>query len=688
MFSSHRDAPDRASGAPHRQNTTKGVKSTRSWGRALLATVMAAGALVVAAPGGALAAQPVDLGDAEPFAVLAATSVTNTNLTTVTGDLGISPGSTLTGFPPGVVNGTRHLGNATSAAAMTDADAVYTELDGRATTATIPTQLGGTTRGPGVYEPSGGSFAIGGTLTLDAQGDPDAVFVFRAPTLSVAQVGNVALARGAQPDNVFWQIIGNASVGMWATFRGTVLAQGSIAVAWGADVRGRLFSLDSSIGFTGTDGIPHTRVSLPDDPPTTTALTSSPDPSWKGQPVTLTATVEPVSGDVVPFGEVVFKDGSTVLGSAFHSSDGPAVFTTTTLPGGDRELTAVYLGGDTFDNEALIHFAPSTSPEVSHFVEDSLWNGQATPAVAAQPDAQPVTVGVKFRASTKGTVSGVRFYKGAQNTGTHVGSLWSASGDLLANATFTGETASGWQEVAFSTPVEISANTTYVASYHTTAGHYSITRPGFGSAVTNGPLTALANGTDGGNGVYTYGSSNAFPTSTYQATNYWVDVVFQPSDSLWNKAAVPAVPSNPDGQPITIGTKFQASTGGQVYGVRFFKGSQNTGTHVASLWSGSGELLASTPFVHETASGWQEVNFPTPVTITGNTTYIAAYHTTSGFYSVTRPYFTSAYVNSPLTAPAHSTSGGNGVFSYGASATFPTSSYQATNYWVDVIFRP
>lgn len=687
MFSSHRDAPDRAAGASHRHIIPKrGKIGRRSWGRALVATVLTAGALV-AAPGGARAAQPVDLGDAEPFAVLAATSVSNTNLTTVTGNLGISPGSTLTGFPPGVVNGTRHLGNATSAAAMADAEAVDTELAGRATTATIAPQLGGTTRGPGVYQSTSGAFSLNGTLTLDAQGDPDAVFVFRASTLTVAQVGNVALARGAQPDNVFWQVGGNASIGMFATFRGTVLAQGSIAVAWGADVDGRLFALDSSITITGTDGTPHTRISLPDDPPTTTTLTSSPDPSWKGQPVTLTATVQPVSGDVVPFGEVVFKDGSRVLGSAYHSSEGPAVFTTTTLPGGQRDLTAVYLGGDTFDGEALIHFAPSISPEVSHFVEDSLWNRQATPAVVSQPDGQPVTLGVKFRSETKGTVSGVRFYKGPQNTGTHVGSLWSSSGDLLATATFTGETASGWQEVAFPVPVEISANTTYVASYHTTAGRYSINRPGFGGPVSNGPLTAPSSGAVGGNGVYTYGAGNAFPTQTYQATNYWVDVVFQPSDSLWNKAATPADPSNPDNQPITVGTKFEASTSGDVYGIRFYKGPQNTGTHVASLWSATGDLLASTPFVHETATGWQEVNFPTPVPITAGTTYIAAYHTTSGFYSTTRPYFTSAYVNSPLTALAHS-AGGNGVYSYGSSSTFPTSSYQATNYWVDVIFRP
>ncbi|WP_162795110.1 DUF4082 domain-containing protein [Nonomuraea lactucae] len=652
----------------------------------MLATLLAAGALVTGS-GGVQAAQPIDLGDAEPFAVLAETSVSNTNLTTVTGNLGISPGSTLTGFPPGIVNGTRHLGNATAAAAKADADGVYTYLSGLTGTATVAPQLGGTTRGPGVYTSTTGSFAINGTLTLDAQGDPDAVFVFRASSLTVAQVGNVNLVRGAQQDNIFWQLSGATSIGMWATFRGNVVAQGGVSVAWGAFVDGRLFSLDDSITITGTDGTPHTRISLPDDPPTTTTLTTSPDPSWKGEPITLTATVEPVSGSVVPFGEVVFKDGDTVLGSAFHSSEGPAVFTATTLPGGDRQLTAVYLGGDTFDGEELIHFAPSVSPPVTHTVEDSLWNEQVTPAVQSQPDTQAVTVGVKFRAAQKGTISGVRFFKGAQNTGTHVGSLWSAGGSLLASATFTGETASGWQEVTFSTPVEISANTTYVASYHTTSGRYSVNRPYFTSSFANGPLTALANGTDGGNGVYSYGASNSFPDNSYQASNYWVDVVFQPSDSLWNKAASPAVPSSSDDQAVTVGVKFQSSVSGQVYGVRFFKGALNTGAHVASLWSGSGELLASTPFVSETASGWQEVNFPTPVTINANTTYVAAYHTTSGNYSITRPYFTSAYTNSPLTALAHATSGGNGVFAYGASSSFPTSSFQATNYWVDVIFR-
>ncbi|MCO6008571.1 DUF4082 domain-containing protein, partial [Actinoallomurus purpureus] len=97
-------------------------------------------------------------------------------------------------------------------------------------------------------------------------------------------------------------------------------------------------------------------------------------------------------------------------------------------------------------------------------------------------------------------------------------------------------------------------------------------------------------------------------------------------------------------------------------------------------------LLASATFTGESASGWQQVNFSTPVAVTANTTYVASYFTSSGYYSVTRPYFTSAYINSPLTALASADSGGNGVYAYGATNTFPTGAFQSTNYWVDVAF--
>ncbi len=151
----------------------------------------------------------------------------------------------------------------------------------------------------------------------------------------------------------------------------------------------------------------------------------------------------------------------------------------------------------------------------------SVWQNAAPSGAVDAADTSAVNLGVQFRASSSGFVTGVRFYKEVDNTGSHIGSLWSSTGTLLAWGTFSGESASGWQELAFSSPVAITANTTYVVSYHTDAGHYALTSNGLASAVTNGPLTALASG-----GVYAYGSANAFPSNTFNASNYWVDVVY------------------------------------------------------------------------------------------------------------------------------------------------------------------
>ena len=157
----------------------------------------------------------------------------------------------------------------------------------------------------------------------------------------------------------------------------------------------------------------------------------------------------------------------------------------------------------------------------------TIWNSATTPANITG-DAQAVELGVKFRADVNGVVNGVRFYKGSTNTGTHVAHLWSATGTLLATATFTNETASGWQQVMFATPVAITANTTYVVSYHTDAGNYALNGGYFvGGGVDSPPLHALGNGVDGANAVFVYGAS-AFPRQTSNGNNYWVDVVFTP----------------------------------------------------------------------------------------------------------------------------------------------------------------
>jgi len=157
----------------------------------------------------------------------------------------------------------------------------------------------------------------------------------------------------------------------------------------------------------------------------------------------------------------------------------------------------------------------------------TIWPSTTVPSVAdAGPDS-PVELGVSFKSDTNGYIIGIRFYKSSANTGAHVGNLWSSAGALLASATSTGETASGWQQVNFAKPVAITANTVYVASYHTTIGHYSDTNNFFAtSGVNNAPLHALANTSSTHDGPFCYGSNSCFPTSTYSSSNYWVDVAF------------------------------------------------------------------------------------------------------------------------------------------------------------------
>jgi hypothetical protein len=156
----------------------------------------------------------------------------------------------------------------------------------------------------------------------------------------------------------------------------------------------------------------------------------------------------------------------------------------------------------------------------------SIWPTNPTPTTVTNNDSSAVELGVKFRSDVAGSVTGIRFYKGPQNLGTHTGTLWSNTGLQMATATFSAESASGWQQVTFGSPVNVTANTTYVASYYAPVGRYSSNNNYF-TANTGGdtPVHGLRGSTNGGNGVYKYGASG-FPTSNYNNTNYWVDVIF------------------------------------------------------------------------------------------------------------------------------------------------------------------
>jgi hypothetical protein len=420
----------------------------------------------------------------------------------------------------------------------------------------------------------------------------------------------------------------------------------------------------------------------------------------------------------------------------------------------------------------------------------AVWPDVAPSGVSDATDAGSENLGVKFTPTNNGSITGIRFYKLSDNVGTHTGYLWSSTGTLLASGTFSNESTQGWEQLTFTSPVSVTAGTTYIASYSTSAFHYSYTPNGLSSPVVSGPLKTLASG-----GVYQYGAAGTFPANS-GSTNYWVDVTFTtpsgtysptvasvtpgsgssgnpvttapvatfsqavvpssvsftlkdsggstaagsvsfdstdtiatftPSGALkpdttytatvsgaqtssgatmataytWTfttagaqcpcsvfpSSAQPAVASSGDTSPGNLGVQFTPSVNGWVAGIRFYKGSGNNGTHVGELWTSSGTLLGQVTFTSESASGWQEADFSSPIAVTAGTTYIASYYDPDGDYSYTAAGFSSAVTNGPLTAPASSSvSPGNGLFNYGTSPSFPTGTYNANNYWVDVDF--
>jgi hypothetical protein len=219
----------------------------------------------------------INLGNATPFAVLAGSTVTNTGPTVITGNLGVSPGSAITGFPPGLVIGTIHSADAVAAQAQSSLTTAYNVAAGLSPTSTLTGQdLGGLTLTPGVYFFSS-SAQLTGTLTLDAQGDPNAVFVFQiGSTLTTASNSAVVFSNGGQGLNTFWQVGSSATLGTTTAFTGNILALTSITLDTGANIGcGRALAqngavtLDSNLVSIGT-------LTSPCVSPTSTQTTPEP----------------------------------------------------------------------------------------------------------------------------------------------------------------------------------------------------------------------------------------------------------------------------------------------------------------------------------------------------------------------------------------------------------------------------
>ena len=193
----------------------------------------------------------VPLGTAATFAVLAASTVTNTGPTLVTGDLGVSPGNAVTGFGPGtgtVIGGSIHAGDPTAAQAQLDTTTAYNNAAGRAPFA-VPADIGGLVIPPGVWR-APVSLAITGNVTLDGQNDPNAVFIFQmASTLTASTGSTVTLINFANPCNVFWQVGSSATINANSIFNGTILALASVSVLTGTTVNGRLLAQNGAVSL-------------------------------------------------------------------------------------------------------------------------------------------------------------------------------------------------------------------------------------------------------------------------------------------------------------------------------------------------------------------------------------------------------------------------------------------------------
>ncbi len=290
----------------------------RSWRGVWLvpAGVVVAAAMMLATTGTARAVivPTVDLATAANYSVLAGQSVTNTGNSVLAQSAGVSPGSSVTGFPPGIVGGVIDVANPAAAQAQLDLTAAYLDAAGRVLDQTTTAELGGLNLVGGVYAgPSKGALTLTGDLVLDGQGDPTSVFIFQTDSSLITASGStVSLINGAQECNVFWQVGSSATLATGSTFAGNILALTAVTVATGATVHGRALARNAEV--TLDDNVfttPTCDLTLPTTTTATTTATTVPGATT----VPAGATTVPAGATTVPAGVVTSVPGATTPGS-------------------------------------------------------------------------------------------------------------------------------------------------------------------------------------------------------------------------------------------------------------------------------------------------------------------------------------------------------------------------------------
>src|ERR1041385_5670955 len=272
-----------------------------------------------------------NLGAARSFAVLAASTVTNAGVSALIGDLGLSPGISVTGFPPGMLAGTLHVTDPTAAQAQLDLTAAYNDAAGRTLGAiALAGNLGGMTLAPGLYKSTSSLEISSGDLTLDAQGDANAVYIFEMASTLVTTTGRkVILAGGAQAANVYWQVGSSATLGVSSVFKGNILALASITANNGASVEGRLLARTAAV--TLDNNVVNVAVALV-SVDTTAPFVSSATP-WNGATaVAIGSTVtarfsEAMSASSITPATFTLMQGATAVSGAVSYAAGAAMFT-------------------------------------------------------------------------------------------------------------------------------------------------------------------------------------------------------------------------------------------------------------------------------------------------------------------------------------------------------------------------